>query len=208
VGVPIAESRTAAAVVGLPSVDLGARRDLPGASVKREVGSLAIEIVEGDITAADTDAIVNAANNHLWMGAGVAGAIKRAGGVEIETEAVAKGPIEIGSAVETTAGALPHKYVIHGAVMGQDLRTNADLIARTTQACLEVADRLGLASVALPAFGTGVGGFRLDECAQVMVRQARDFATRAESLKRVVFVLFGRPSYNTFAQAANIALSD
>ena len=187
---------------------LGARRGSPGASVRHEVGSLVIEIVEGDITAADTDAIVNAANNHLWMGAGVAGAIKRAGGVEVEREAVAKGPIEVGSAVETTAGALPHRYVIHGAVMGQDLRTDADLIARTTRACLEVGDRLGLASVALPAFGTGVGGFPLDECAEAMVGQARDFSTHAESLKRVVFVLFGEPSYNTFAQAANIALSD
>ncbi len=176
--------------------------------MRHEVGSLVIEIVEGDITAADTDAIVNAANNHLWMGAGVAGAIKRAGGVEVEREAVAKGPIEVGSAVETTAGALPHRYVIHGAVMGQDLRTDADLIARTTRACLEVGDRLGLASVALPAFGTGVGGFPLDECAEAMVGQARDFSTHAESLKRVVFVLFGEPSYNTFAQAANIALSD
>ena len=206
-GVPIAESRTAA-VVGLPSVDLVARRDLPGASVRHEVGSLVTEIVEGDITAADTDAIVNAANNHLWMGAGVAGAIKRAGGAEVEEEAVAKGPIEVGSAVETTAGALPHKYVIHGAVMGQDLRTDADLIARTTCSCLELADKLGLASVALPAFGTGVGGFPLDECAEVMVGQARDFSTHAETLKRVVFVLFGEPSYNTFAQAANSALSD
>ena len=187
---------------------LGTRRGSPGASVRHEVGSLVIEIVEGDITAADTDAIVNAANNHLWMGAGVAGAIKRAGGVEVEREAVAKGPIEVGSAVETTAGALPHRYVIHGAVMGQDLRTDADLIARTTRACLEVGDRLGLASVALPAFGTGVGGFPLDECAEAMVGQARDFSTHAESLKRVVFVLFGEPSYNTFAQAANIALSD
>lgn len=177
-----------------------------GGDVRHEVGSSVIEIAEGDITKADTDAIVNAANNHLWMGAGVAGAIKRAGGAEIEHEAVAKGPIEVGGAVETTAGSLPHQYVIHGAVMGQDLRTDADLIARTTHSCLGLADRLGLASLALPAFGTGVGGFPLDECATAMVREAKDFSTQAATLTRVVFVLFGEPAYQEFAQAANIVL--
>ena len=105
------------------------------------------------------DAVANAANNHLWMGAGVAGAIKRAGGAEIEREAVALGPIEIGDAVATAAGRLAAKHVIHGAVMGQDLQTNADLVARTTRRCLEVADVVGARSLALPAFGTGVGRF-------------------------------------------------
>lgn len=174
--------------------------------MRHEVGPFVIEIAEGDITKADADAIVNAANNHLWMGAGVAGAIKRGGGAEIEKEAVGKGPIDVGSAVETTAGSLPHQYVIHGAVMGQDLRTDADLIARTTRSCLELADRLGLASLALPAFGTGVGGFPLGECATVMVREAKDFSTTAQTLKRAVFVLFGDAAYQEFAQAANTVL--
>ncbi len=174
--------------------------------MRYEVGSFVVEIAEGDITKADTDAIVNAANNHLWMGAGVAGAIKRAGGAEIEREAVAKGPVEVGSAIETTAGSLPHEYVIHGAVMGQDLRTDADLIARTTCSCLELADKLGLASLALPAFGTGVGGFALDECATVMVKEAKDFSTKAQTLTRAVFVLFGESAYEEFAQAANVVL--
>ena len=124
-----------------------------------------LEVIEGDITALEVDAIANAANNHLWMGAGVAGAIKRAGGEEIEGEAVAKGPIEIGDAVATGAGRLSARWVVHGAVMGQDLRTNADLVRRTTESCLLVADELGAESLALPAFGTGVGGFALDECA-------------------------------------------
>jgi O-acetyl-ADP-ribose deacetylase (regulator of RNase III) len=174
--------------------------------VRYDVGRFVIEVVEGDITRADADAIVNAANNHLWMGAGVAGAIKRAGGAEIEKEAVAKGPIEVGGAVETTAGSLPHQYVIHGAVMGQDLRTDADLIARTTRSCLELADRLGLASLALPAFGTGVGGFPLDECAMVMVEEARDFSSSAQTLTRAVFVLFGEPAHQEFERAASIVL--
>src|SRR5690242_4722834 len=107
------------------------------------------------------------------MGAGVAGAIKRAGGEEIEREAVAKGPVEVGSAVATGAGRLPARWVIHGAVMGQDLVTSAELIRRTTRSCLELADELGCSSLALPAFGTGVGGFSLDECARLMVEAAR-----------------------------------
>jgi len=171
--------------------------------VRREIGSLVLEVVEGDITQADTDAIVNAANNHLWMGAGVAGAIRRAGGPDVEREAVAKGPIPVGSAVETSAGNLPHRYVIHGAVMGQDLETDRFLIAQTTQSCLELADRLGLESVALPAFGTGVGGFPLDECAGIMVEEVVRFAAHAKSLRRVALVLFGDAAFRAFAGAAD-----
>jgi O-acetyl-ADP-ribose deacetylase (regulator of RNase III) len=148
-----------------------------------------ISIVSGDITALEVDAIANAANNHLWMGAGVAGAIRRAGGEEIEREAVAQGPIEIGDAVATSGGKLAARWVIHGAVMGQDLRTNAELIRRTTESCLRVADELGVESLALPAFGTGVGGFPLDECARIMVSAVRDH--EPSSLERVVFAVFG-----------------
>jgi len=173
--------------------------------VRREVGRLVVEVTKGDITKADTDAIVNAANNHLWMGAGVAGAIKRAGGPEVEREAVAKGPVPIGSAVETTAGALPHRYVIHGAVMGQDLETSGELIAHTTRSCLELADQLGLTSIALPAFGTGVGGFPVDECARVMVQQVYAYAAQTRNLQRVLFVLFGDGAYHTFEEAVSAA---
>ena len=148
-----------------------------------------LSVVAGDITALDVDAIANAANNHLWMGAGVAGAIKRAGGEEIEREAVAKGPIEIGDAVATGGGKLAARWVIHGAVMGQDLRTNAELVRRTTESCLRVADELGAESLALPAFGTGVGGFPLAECARIMVSAVR--AHEPVSLRRVVFAVFG-----------------
>src|SRR5438094_6768589 len=102
-----------------------------------------LEVVEGDIAALEVDVVANAANNHLWMGAGVASALKRAGGEEIEREAVAKGPIAIGDAVATSAGSLPAEWVIHGAVMGQDLRTNAEVIERTTKSVLRVAEELG-----------------------------------------------------------------
>jgi O-acetyl-ADP-ribose deacetylase len=160
---------------------------------------LDLEVVEGDITMLAVDAIANAANTHLWMGAGVAGAIKRAGGEEIEREAVAKGPIEIGDAVETGAGRLPARYVIHGAVMGQDLRTSGEQIAKTTRRCLEVADGLGCRSLGLPAFGTGVGGFPLEECAEIMVAEAREF--EPGSLQRVVFAVFGAEAEAAFRSA-------
>jgi O-acetyl-ADP-ribose deacetylase len=155
-----------------------------------------LEVAEGDITSLEVDAIANAANNHLWMGSGVAGAIKRAGGEEIEREAVTQGPIEVGDAVATGAGRLTARWVIHGAVMGQDLRTDAELVRRTTGSCLRVADELGAESLALPAFGTGVGGFPLDECARIMVEAVHAYDPR--SLRRVVFAVFGDEARRAF----------
>jgi O-acetyl-ADP-ribose deacetylase len=158
-----------------------------------------LEVIESDIASLEVDAIANAANDQLWMGMGVAGAIKRAGGDEIEREAMAKGPIAVGDAVATGAGRLPARFVIHGAVMGQDLRTNADLIGRTTRRCLEVADELGVTSLALPAFGTGVGGFPVEECARIMVAEARAF--EPGTLEQVIFAVFGAEAERTFCDA-------
>jgi O-acetyl-ADP-ribose deacetylase (regulator of RNase III) len=158
-----------------------------------------LEVVEADITTLEVDAVVNAANDHLWMGAGVAGAIKRAGGVEIEREATAKGPIAVGEAVETTAGSLPARYVIHGAVMGQDLRTDPETIERTTRSCLELAQRLGARTIALPALGTGVGGVPFEASARAMVAGVRSAA--ADDLERVVFAVFGREALAAFRDA-------
>jgi O-acetyl-ADP-ribose deacetylase (regulator of RNase III) len=155
-----------------------------------------LEVVEGDIAALPVDAVANAANNHLWMGAGVAGALKRAGGSEIEREAVSKGPIPVGDAVATGAGRLPARWVIHGAVMGQDLRTNGELVERTTRNVLRVADELGAGSLALPAFGTGVGGFPLGECAHLMVGAVR--AHEPRTVDRVVFAVFGAEARRAF----------
>jgi O-acetyl-ADP-ribose deacetylase (regulator of RNase III) len=160
---------------------------------------LRLEVCEGDIAAVEADAVANAANDVLWMGAGVAGALKRAGGDEIEREAMAQGPIELGSAVATTAGRLPARWVIHGAVMGQDLRTNADLVRRTTYSCLALADELGCRSLALPAFGTGVGGFELAECARIMVEATRSFEPR--TLESVTFAVRGRAANAAFQAA-------
>src|SRR5262245_6799103 len=148
-----------------------------------------LEVVEGDITELDVDAIANAANNELWMGAGVAGAIKRAGGTEIEQEAVAQAPIAVGQAIATGAGNLRAKHVVHAAVMGQDLQTSAELISQATRRTLEVADDLGARTLAVPAFGTGVGGFPIERCAELMVTEARAF--EPASLERVVFAVLG-----------------
>jgi O-acetyl-ADP-ribose deacetylase (regulator of RNase III) len=158
-----------------------------------------LEVVEGNIAELEVDAIANAANNHLWMGAGVAGAIKSAGGDEIEREAVAMGPIAVGEAIATGAGRLPARHVIHGAVMGQDLRTDADTIARTTTRVLEVADEVGARSLALPAFGTGVGGFALKDCAALMVGAARSY--QPAGLERVVFAVYGDEAEEAFRAA-------
>jgi O-acetyl-ADP-ribose deacetylase (regulator of RNase III) len=167
---------------------------------------LELEVREGDIAGVEAEAIANAANDHLWMGVGVAGALKRAGGEEIEREAIALGPIPLGRAVATTAGRLPASYVIHGAAMGQDLRTNAELVRRTTRSCLALADELGCRSVALPAFGTGVGGFPLPECARIMVDEARSFEPRA--LERVIFAVFGGEAYEAFSSELSSPLPE
>jgi len=157
-----------------------------------------ILLTRGDIAQQDADAVVNAANNHLWMGAGVAGAIKRAGGEEIEDEAVAKGPVPIGEAAVTGAGRLKARYVIHAAVMGRDLRTDADKIRQATQNSLRRADELALKSIAFPALGTGVGGFSLEECARIMLDVVRSHSASGTNLERVVFVLYDEPAYQAF----------
>ena len=167
-----------------------------------DLAPLTLEILDGDIAAQETDAIVNAANNAFWMGAGVAGAIKARGGQEIEREAMAQGPVEPGECVVTTGGRLAARYVIHAAVMGQDLRTSASFITRATANALAVADARGLASMALPAFGTGVGGFPVDECARLMIAAVRDHAPAAATLRLVRLVLFGQPAYRAFVEVA------
>lgn len=152
----------------------------------------------GDITDLSTDAIVNAANNHLVMGSGVAGAIKKKGGQIIEDEAVKKGPIPIGQAVWTSGGNLKAKYVIHAAGMGRDLKTNPTYVRDSTLNSLKRADELKLTSIAFPAIGTGVGGFPIDECAKIMLDVVRDYLPKAETLKTVIFALFDEGSYNIF----------
>jgi O-acetyl-ADP-ribose deacetylase (regulator of RNase III) len=167
--------------------------------MEKNLSGVKIKVIQGDITDSEVDAIVNAANNHLWMGAGVAGAIKRKGGKEIEDEAMKKGPIPIGEVVVTSAGKLRAKYVIHAAVMGQDLVTNEEYIKNATQNSLKRAEELEIESIAFPAFGTGVGGFPRDRCAQLMLDQVKDFSKKTRHLKEVLFVLFDKKSYDIWS---------
>jgi O-acetyl-ADP-ribose deacetylase (regulator of RNase III) len=167
--------------------------------VQNESQKIKIRTVLGDITEQEADAIVNAANNHLWMGVGVAGAIKRKGGSEIEKEAMSKAPIPVGEAVVTKAGKLKAEYVIHAAVMGQDLITNEEYIKNATLNSLKRAEELKIKSIAFPAFGTGVGGFPVDECARIMIDGAKNFSKEAEFVKEVRFVLFDKKSYDIWS---------
>jgi len=158
-----------------------------------------MSVVEADITTLEVDAIANAANSDLWMGSGVAGAIRLAGGEEIEREAVAKGPIAVGDAVATGGGRLAARWVIHGAAMGPDLRTDEELVRRTTRRCLEVADELGARTLALPAFGSGVGGLPLPVCARAMVDVVT--AYDAQKLEEVAVAVHGEPALEAFELA-------
>jgi len=174
--------------------------------LKFAIPRLILELTEGDIAAQDTDAIVNAANDAFWMGAGVAGAIKARGGVEIEREAMAQGPVEPGACVVTSAGRLAARHVIHAAVMGQDLVTSATFIERATTNALRAADERALQSIAFPAFGTGVGGFPVDDCARIMIGAIRDHAPDLVSVRLVRLVLFGARAYQAFEQVARSLL--
>jgi O-acetyl-ADP-ribose deacetylase len=166
-----------------------------------------ISAVVADITTAGTDAIVNAANNELWMGSGVAGAIKRAGGEVIEREAVSKGPIAVGGAVATGAGSLPHRAVIHAAAMGfqegRMISATAETVRRATASSLRVADELGVTSIAFPALGTGVGGLDLAACAREMVGAVREHVAAHPGcpLERVIFVIRNDEALPVFEDA-------
>jgi len=167
--------------------------------MRLRLGPASISIERGDITDWEVDAIVNAANSTLAMGAGVAGAIKRKGGVIIEEEALQQGPVEVGDAVLTTGGNLAATHVIHGAVMGSDLKTDGDTIAKTTRAILTLAEKHRITSIALPALGTGVGHVPPPISAEAMLKEVVAHLKRGQSsLRRVVFVLYLDDAYRAF----------
>lgn len=160
-----------------------------------------VKIIQGDITEVNSDAIVNAANNKLLMGGGVAGAIRKKGGKAIEDEALMKGPIEIGGAVSTSAGALKAKYVIHAATMGLDFKTDEVKIRDACCSALEEAEKLKIGSVAFPALGCGVGGFPEVGAAKIMAQEVFRhlwFDYPGTSLKEIDFVLFDKSAYDVF----------
>jgi O-acetyl-ADP-ribose deacetylase (regulator of RNase III) len=160
-----------------------------------------VEVLETDITALDVDAIANAANTRLLHGGGVAGAISRAGGPAVQEESHQKAPIGLGEAVETTAGDMPARWVIHAATMELGGPTSADIIRRATAAALARADALGATSLALVAFGTGVGGFPLDEAARIEVEEVRRHLDEGSRIERVVFAVRGDAARRAFEAA-------
>jgi len=159
-----------------------------------------VEAYHGDITKLEVDAIVNAANTHLYMGGGVAGAIKRVGGKEIEDEAVKQGPIKIGEAVVTSAGKLKAKYVIHSPTMELDFKTDETKIRLAMKAALKKADELGIESVAFPALGTGVGGFPKDRAAKVMVEELKKHIDSGTKLKKVILADINKDQVEFFSK--------
>jgi len=160
-----------------------------------------VEVLDIDITALDVDAIANAANTRLLHGGGVAGAISRAGGPQVDAESAEKAPIGLGEAVETTAGDMPARWVIHAATMELGGPTSEDIVRRATASTLARADALGARSLALVAFGTGVGGFPLDDAARIEVEEVRRHLEGGSQLERVVFAVHGDAARQAFEAA-------
>ena len=160
-----------------------------------------IEALDTDITALEVDAIANAANTQLQHGGGVAGAIRRAGGQAIQRESDEKAPIGLGEAVETSGGDMPCRWVIHAATMELGGPTSAEIIRDATASTLAKADELGARSVALVAFGTGVGGFPLAQAAEIEVEEVRRHLEGGSRLERVVFAVHGDAALQAFQAA-------
>src|SRR5215218_5074937 len=157
-----------------------------------------VEVLETDITTLEVDAIANAANTELRHGGGVAGAISRAGGPEVQAESDGRAPIGLGEAVETTAGQMPSRWVIHAATMELGGPTSAEIIRRATASTLAKADELGAKSLALVAFGTGVGGFPIADAARIEVEEVRRHLDAGSGLERVVFCVRGADARDAF----------
>ena len=160
-----------------------------------------IEVIQADVTRLNVDAIANAANTMLKHGGGVAGAISRAGGPEIQAESDQQAPIGLGEAVATTAGEMPARWVIHAATMELGGPTSAEVIRKATASTLQLAEELGAGSLALVAFGTGVGGFPVDEAARIEVEEVNRHISAGTGLERIVFAVFGDRNLLAFEEA-------
>jgi O-acetyl-ADP-ribose deacetylase (regulator of RNase III) len=171
------------------------------------VNAVTIEVMQGDLTQQDVDAIVNAANNDLQLGGGVAGAIARAGGTAIQQECDRIGSIAVGDAVITGGGKLNARRVSHAASMRLGGRTTAENLRRSTARSLEVANEKGLRSIAFPAIGTGIARFPMEEAARIMIEEVARHARGQTSLTEVRFVLFGADAEAAFRKEAERQLT-
>ncbi len=158
-----------------------------------------IRLVQGDITEMNVDAVVNAANNDLVLGAGVAGAIRRKGGDEIQRECDEIGTIPVGTAAITGGGRLKARWVLHAASMELGGSTTAASLRGSTLHSLRLAEKKSLKSIAFPAIGAGIGGFPPRECAEIMLRAVFEHLRQPTSIETVFFVLYDQPTYEIFA---------
>ncbi len=170
---------------------------------RAEVDGVVLEAVMGDITRVAVDAIVNPANSLMIMGGGVAGAIKRMGGEEIEREARRYAPVPVGKAIATRAGKLPAKFVIHAPTMERPaMRIGIENVIKAVRAALEKAEELSIESIAFPGMGTGVGGVPYDEAAKAMVRTIRDFIREGRKVpRRILLVAIDDRLHEEFCKA-------
>jgi len=160
-----------------------------------------IEICQGDITELEVDAIVNAANNDLQLGGGLAGAIRRKGGLRIQAECDQIGTIPVGGAAITSGGNLKTRHVIHAASMPLGGLTTAQLLRSSTAHALRIAAQTGLRTIALPAIGSGIGGFPINRCAEIMLEETAKHFEQPTSIEKVQFVLFDQAALAAFERA-------
>lgn len=168
--------------------------------MKAELQNTVLEVVEGDITEMETDAIVNAANAQLVLGGGVAGAIRRKGGPEIQEQCNKIGGTFVGGAVITDGGNLKAKYVIHavGPRMGEG---NEDQkLKNATLNTLKLADQNNIKSISIPAISTGIFGYPIDRCAEIMLDTTIEHIKESTGLEKIVFCLFGQDNYKVFEE--------
>ena len=158
-----------------------------------------VDLLQGDLTEMDCDAIVNAANNDLVLGGGVAGAIRRKGSEQIQQECNAIGSIPVGGAAITSGGNLKARWVIHAASMQLGGATTAKALRGATAHSLRIAAQRGLKSIAFPAVGTGIAGFPMQECAEIMLREVVEHLKGETTLEKINFVLFDQASLDVFA---------
>jgi O-acetyl-ADP-ribose deacetylase (regulator of RNase III) len=164
-----------------------------------------IVLIEGDITEQAVDAIVNAANSALVLGAGVAGAIREKGGPDIQAECDAHGPVAVGEAAVTGAGDLPARFVIHAAGMPPGGRADEQSVRSSIRASLARAVEQGCRTIAFPAIGAGIGGLSMQRCAEISIEEARRHLDGETSLQEIRFVLFGEPAYRVFEMVHDAA---
>lgn len=172
--------------------------------MEARVGRITVSVVKGDITKIRADALVNPANSMLIMGGGVAGALKRAAGEEVEREALNKAPVPVGEAASTSAGRLSARYIIHAPTMERPaMRIGSENVYKATLAALREAERLGVESVAFPGMGTGVGGVNPDDAAEAMIRAIKQVASSDGRPLKVILVAYDDELYQVFTRAVS-----